>query len=260
MAGPISITSLEKWMQFLFHHFIYNADSKQDILDIGIQIRTEMDSQIKVMMMAYQLSGDFWENHDRIAPVISESLNNAFGDLRKSLIHFQPYRSMRADSDYIFWFSSRNAEDLVSAKQRLNVAFGGYGKAVYGMFAIYEHSPYARDGKTMEDTLRMPPKKYFIAYPMIKDPNWYLEPSEDRKKIMSEHISMAVNDPENNDIRSYTTLSYGIGDQEFIVMYETDSLENWSHVTQRLREARQRKWITTEYPIFVGIHMDKVEA
>jgi chlorite dismutase len=94
---------------------------------------------------------------------------------------------------------------------------------------------------------------------MIKDPTWYLEPSEDRKRIMSEHISMAVNDPENSDIRSYTTYSYGIGDQEFIVMYETDSLTDWSHVTQRLREAKQRKWITKEYPIFVGIYQDELK-
>ena len=219
-----------------------------------------MDSQIKVMMLAYRLSWKFWENHDGLNPIFSSSLDRAFKELRESLLHFQAYQSMRADSDYIFWFSSRNSEDLVRAKQRLNLAFGIYGRAVYGMFAIYEHSPYARDGKTLEDTLRMPPKKYFIAYPMIKDPSWYLEPSEDRKKIMAEHISMAVNDPENDDIRSYTTLSYGIGDQEFIVMYETDSLENWSHVTQRLREARQRKWVTTEYPIFVGIHLEKAVA
>jgi chlorite dismutase len=218
-----------------------------------------MDSQIKIMMMAYRLSGRFWKDSADLSQDISQSLDNVQEDLRKKLIHFQSYSSMRSDSDFLFWFSSRKSEDLVSAKRSLNIAFKGYGKAVYSMFAIYEHSPYARDGRTLEDTLRMPPKKYFIAYPMIKHPEWYLEPAEERKKIMSEHISMAMNDPENSDIRSYTTYSYGIGDQEFIVMYETDSLEEWSHVTQRLREARQRKWITTEYPIYVGIHQDSLK-
>ncbi|WP_162509407.1 chlorite dismutase family protein [Thermogymnomonas acidicola] len=87
---------------------------------------------------------------------------------------------------------------------------------------------------------------------MSKTPDWYLIGFEERKEILQEHIRMAVQHPENKDIRSYTTYSFGIGDQEFVVMYETDSLLNWSHVTEKLREARARKWIVKETPIFLG--------
>ena len=218
-----------------------------------------MDDEIKTMVITYRFNSNYYLHRNEVSPSVMASFMGSLKSLPSGLLNFRNYESMRWDSDIIFWFSSRRSEDLVRTKQNLNFSFQGYADAQYSMFALYEHSPYARNGTTLDDTLRFPPKKYFIAYPMIKDPTWYLEPSEERKRIMSEHISMAVNDPENSDIRSYTTYSYGIGDQEFIVMYETDSLTDWSHVTQRLREAKQRKWITKEYPIFVGIYQDELK-
>ncbi|MEM3676359.1 MAG: chlorite dismutase family protein, partial [Thermoplasmataceae archaeon] len=89
--------------------------------------------------------------------------------------------------------------------------------------------------------------------PMSKTPDWYLIDFEERKKIMAEHIGMAASHPEARQIRSYTTYSYGLGDQEFVVLYEVDSLLKWSHVTAKLREATARKWTAKEEPIFVGI-------
>ncbi len=75
---------------------------------------------------------------------------------------------------------------------------------------------------------------------------------------MAEHIGMALADPEGRSVRSYTTYSYGLGDQEFVVLYETESLAAWSHATKKLREARARKWIVNETPIIVGILREKL--
>jgi Uncharacterized conserved protein, COG3253 len=69
---------------------------------------------------------------------------------------------------------------------------------------------------------------------------------------MAEHIGMARSHPESGQIRSYTTYSFGLGDQEYVVLYEASSLTAWSHVTEKLREAKARKWIVKEEPILVG--------
>ncbi len=172
---------------------------------------------------------------------------------RKELIHLRTYRSIRHDCDLLLWLSSFDPEKLVSFKENLKRALRGLGREVYSMLSLYEHSPYLKAGEELSNSLNFPPLKYFVCYPMNKDPEWYLVDPKERKTIMGEHIGMATSNPENKDIRSYTTYSYGISDQEFVVMYETDSLADWSHVTQKLREARQRKWVTKEYPIFVGL-------
>ena len=64
-----------------------------------------------------------------------------------------------------------------------------------------------------------------------------------------------MTDPNNKDILSYTTYSFGIGDQEFVVIYETDSLYSWMKVTEKLREVEARKWIIKETPILTGIRI-----
>ncbi|GGM74683.1 chlorite dismutase [Thermogymnomonas acidicola] len=170
----------------------------------------------------------------------------------EDLINLHFYSSLRWDADIILWFSSRRPESFAEVKAAALGRGAGLIRASYSMMSIYEGSPYLRDGAKPEDTLTREPKKYFIAYPMSKTPDWYLIGFEERKEILQEHIRMAVQHPENKDIRSYTTYSFGIGDQEFVVMYETDSLLNWSHVTEKLREARARKWIVKETPIFLG--------
>ena len=159
----------------------------------------------------------------------------------------------------VIWASSYTPADLASFRENLNRTFAGLGEPVYSMLSLYEHSPYLKAGQELSDSLGFSPLKYFVTYPMNKSPDWYLIDPKERKTIMSEHIGMATSNPDNKDIRSYTTYSYGIGDQEFVVMYETDSIAQWSHVTAKLREARQRKWVTKEDPIFVGILSEPYE-
>ncbi len=100
--------------------------------------------------------------------------------------------------------------------------------------------------------LKVEPLKYFVAYPMKKSVDWYLLPFDEREKIMMEHINIAKNHPKNNGIRSYTTYSFGIGDYEFVVIYEIPNLSDWVEVVEKLREAKARKWITKEEPLLVG--------
>ncbi len=212
-----------------------------------------MSQEIYISVIACRFNGKFWKSSEEIQKSLLKELDEFFVESRKDLVHLRSYRSIRHDTDLLLWLSSFEPERLISFKENLNRVLGEYGTEDYSMLSLYEHSPYLKAGEELSKSLNFPPMKYFVCYPMNKDPEWYLEDPKERKTIMSEHISMATSNPENKDIRSYTTYSYGISDQEFVVMYETDSLAAWSHVTQKLREARQRKWITKEYPIFLGM-------
>ena len=176
------------------------------------------------------------------------------GDLKKDLISIKYYKSIRHDNDILFWSASESPLNLEKLKEGINSAIGIYGKSEYSMFSLYEHSPYTNAKNSLEDTLKTEPKKYFVAYPMSKDREWYLINYEERRKILAGHIGTARSDKESPGIISYTTYSFGLGDQEFVVLYEVDDLAAWSHVTEKLREVMARKWIINESPIFVGIY------
>jgi len=211
-----------------------------------------LSDKIYTMVLAYKGTEKLWNSHTEEIKVLENTIEGKLEILRNEFINIRSYRSLRHDSDFIFWVSSHEPEKFYDFKAGLNLLFRGMAETSFSMISIYEHSPYLREKKTLEDTLRNKPSPYFVAYPMSKTVDWYLLDYDERKKILSDHIGMAVSHPENRNIRSYTTYSYGLGDQEFVVLYEVDDLSAWSHVTEKLREATARKWIIREWPILVG--------
>ena len=166
------------------------------------------------------------------------------------------FKSLRADCDYIIWCTSDDPENLLPLKDQIKLFTIKHSmNFMKSYLSIYERSPYLKNSLNIEDQIRNSTRKYLIVYPMSKSNDWYLLPYEKRKEVMDEHIKVAMTDENNKDILSYTTYSFGIGDQEFVVLYETDDLYSWMKVTQRLREVEERKWITKETPIFTGIRI-----
>ncbi|EQB69661.1 MAG: hypothetical protein AMDU5_GPLC00003G0211 [Thermoplasmatales archaeon Gpl] len=164
-------------------------------------------------------------------------------------------KSLRGDADIIGWVSADDPSNILSFLKELKTIIDGKGEIVHSFHSIYQRSPYLKNSLKIEEQIQNSRKKYIIAYPMSKSNDWYLLPYEERKRIMDEHIRTAMTDPNNKDILSYTTYSFGIGDQEFVVIYETDSLYSWMKVTEKLREVEARKWIIKETPILTGIRI-----
>ena len=166
------------------------------------------------------------------------------------------YKSFRIHSDFIIWITSDNLDSFIAIKNQIKEFSFKYSlNLVDSYLSIYERSPYLKNSLHIEDQIKNSTRKYLIFYPMSKSNDWYLLPYEERKRIMDDHIRVAMSDENNKDILSYTTYSFGIGDQEFVVYYETDNLYSWMKITQRLREVEARKWITLETPIYVGIRI-----
>ncbi len=205
-------------------------------------------------VLTYKLNEKFWSLSVEEKRKINDNIIDFIKEYKNKLINIKYYKSIRHDNDVIFWSASEDPINLERLKEGLNSVFGIYGSTQYSMFSLYEHSPYTTASKSLEDTLKTEPKKYFVAYPMSKDREWYLINYEERKKILAGHIGTARSDKESPGIISYTTYSFGLGDQEFVVLYELDNLSGWSHVTEKLREVMARKWIINEAPIFVGIY------
>ena len=171
------------------------------------------------------------------------------------LAHFNIYHSLRGDCDLVGWVSANDPTQIEHFLRSMKDLLENNGEIVHSFMSIYQRSPYLKNSLKIEEQILESKRKFIIAYPMSKSNEWYLLPYEERKRIMDEHIKVAITDPNNKDILSYTTYSFGIGDQEFVVIYETDSLYLWMKVTEKLREVEARKWIIKETPILTGIRI-----
>lgn len=213
---------------------------------------------VYIMVQCYSFTDRFWSlDHAKKESELKE-LIDFISEQKKSLIHVQAYKSLRNDMDLVFWYSSRKIDPLVNFKYKFRSMMGDLVTGSYGSFSVYRESPYLKPGQDLADTLRRDPMPYFVAYPMSKENSWYQLKYEERKEIMAEHIGVALSHPDNKNIRSYTTYSFGISDGEFMVIYEVDDFSKWSNVTAKLREVRARVWIKNEIPIITGTHIDDV--
>jgi len=214
---------------------------------------SENNKKIAYMYISsIKLSSKWWSLSKEERRKIIDNIESLESNFKNSLISLKRYVSLRYDNDVIYWISSFETSRIIDFKYTLLSVLRDLGEETFSMFSIYKPSPYTRGNFDIRSVLNLEPLRYFIAYPMKKDVEWYLLPFEEREKIMKEHIEIAKNHPKNKGIRSYTTYSFGIGDFEFVVIYEAPSIEDWVEVVEALREAKARKWVTKEEPILVG--------
>ncbi|OJI08455.1 MAG: hypothetical protein BK997_00105 [Candidatus Micrarchaeum sp. ARMAN-1] len=157
------------------------------------------------------------------------------------------YNSLRGDSDVLLWLMCENPKDLMAAKLMAEESLSEHALWKAGFLSVYTSS---------KEKPEPDGKDYFVAYPMSKKPDWYLLGKEESKRIVADHVKIAVESSHNKGITSYTTKSFGIADYEFVVIYEIPNIFEWVAVTEELRSAEARKWITNEAPILTGIRMD----
>jgi chlorite dismutase len=94
-------------------------------------------------------------------------------------------------------------------------------------------------------------KPYLIIYPFSKTMEWYLMSREARQGMMNEHIRIGK---QYDDIRQLLLYSFGLQNQEFVVVYETDELARFSDLVNELRATEARRYTLRDTPLHTAIY------
>jgi Uncharacterized conserved protein len=205
----------------------------------------------------------FWLSRSR--DDIVEAFSSDLRDIFREAILANLYIPLRAGMDLLVWISTDMPELIARFRSVLRGKYGGFLGEVLSFLAVYRPSKYFPPHQDLREYVARAskdPYDYIVAYPMKKSPEWYLLPFEERRKIMAEHASQARSLSAGKKIRSYTAYSYGLDDNEFLVIYELEDLEAWNIVVEKLREAQHRRWVMREEPILTGkyISLDSLKA
>jgi chlorite dismutase len=112
-------------------------------------------------------------------------------------------------------------------------------------------SVYARAPSTQEiDPFAEQRATYLVLYPFVKTIQWYLLSKDTRQGMMNEHIRIGHQYPEIKQLLLY---SFGVQDQEFIVVYETETLYRFSELVNELRGSDVREYTERDTPVYTGI-------
>ena len=167
---------------------------------------------------------------------------------------------LRHDCDFLILTISTSLENIqVFASKIYSTILGKYVEPVNTFLSLTRKSTYSNQVKLgfERDDDGDAPLKYLVVYPFIKSREWYLLPLETRKQMMDEHIKVGRKYP---DIRLNTTYSFGIGDQDFMLAFETDDLSSFQDLIMELRETQVSRYILKDLPMIpcVSKKMDEI--
>jgi chlorite dismutase len=113
-------------------------------------------------------------------------------------------------------------------------------------------SQYTKTRSTQEiDPFSKERLPYLILYPFVKSVDWYLMSREARQGMMNEHIRIGKAYPEITQLLLY---SFGLQDQEFVVVYEAEDLTQFSDLVYELRSTEARRYTERDTPNFSAIY------
>lgn len=154
---------------------------------------------------------------------------------------------LRHDSEFMIWTISSSLENIqIFTSKIYSTILGKYIEPTSTFLSLTRKSIYSNQIKAGFEREDEPSLKYLIVYPFIKSRDWYLLPLDTRKQMMDEHIRVGRKYPE---IRRNTTYSFGIGDQDFMLAFETDDLSRFQNLIMDLRETQLSKYILKDLPM-----------
>ena len=164
---------------------------------------------------------------------------------------------LRHDAEFMIWSISPSLENIqIFASKMYSTIFGKYVEPTNTFLSLTRRSIYSNQAKLgfeRDDDAQL---KYVVVYPFIKSREWYLLPFEKRKQLMDEHIKVGRKYPE---IRLNTTYSFGIGDQDFMLAFETEDLSKFQDLIMDLRETQVSRYILKDIPMIPCVLKDMDE-
>lgn len=159
----------------------------------------------------------------------------------------------KANTVLMLWFHSDTPEKMQSLLNDLmHTHLGNYLAISYTLFGMTRKSVYSAKPQGNNVSLNSKPRlPYLIIYPFTKTKGWYLLDREKRKALMAEHMKIGSG---YRQIRQLLLYAFGIDDHEFIVSYETASLEDFQTLVMDLRASQARLYTLNDTPIFTCIY------
>jgi chlorite dismutase len=205
--------------------------------------------------MFLKFTEPFWaqpaEQRSALFPMLAADLQSA-----GACTYFYQISPISAQADFLLW----NAAPLESEKdeatffERLARAINPrrqWMQPAVNLWGYTKPSVYARAPSPQEmDPFAAQRQPYLVLYPFVKTIQWYLLGKDTRQGMMNEHIRIGHQYPEIKQLLLY---SFGVQDQEFIVVYETENLYRFSELVNELRGSDVREYTERDTPVYTGI-------
>jgi len=166
-----------------------------------------------------------------------------------------PYATLgfKPSTTFMLWARSHEPAAIQTAlRNLLHTPAGAHLGLTQSLFGLIRQSQYNKHPPKSDQVIladeRLP---YLIIYPFTKTPAWHLLEFEERRRLMGTHVQVGIRHPA---IRQCLLYAYGVDDHEFIVSYETPTLEAFQDLIIELRSNAVRGYTQNDLPIYTCIY------
>ncbi len=168
---------------------------------------------------------------------------------------------LRADCHFLLWRICYSFEQLqLMQAELMHTRLAGYVVPVHSFMGMTRRSQYkighAHYEHVESGVLKCGVHKYLMLHPFVKTRNWYQLPFEERQRIVQEYIKVSEDFPQ---LRVNTIYSFGLDDQEFILVLEVDDPSQVITLAMRLRETQNSMYTLRDTPILTAVQCSTQE-
>jgi len=195
----------------------------------------------------------------------NQTLSNWWASLSTAAPRVDVYQlyPIQADADVLVWSAVETSDPNQAGNFFANYAcqtnpYRRTIQTVQTLWGFTRPSEYTKTRSTQEiDPFATERKPYLVMYPFVKTTDWYLMSRDLRQGMMNEHIRIGKQYPEIKQLLLY---SFGLQDQEFIVVYETDDLGHFSDLVYELRSSEVRRYTLRDTPLYTALYHSPQET
>lgn len=187
-----------------------------------------------------------------------ESAKEVAGVLSASGVRLRSYSTLglRDDADFLLWLAAESVDEVQDAASRLyRTVFGKYISPSRTYLSRTRPSLYSKPGEAQPPSFVAgnAPRRYAVVYPFTKSREWYLLSAEQRRAMMDEHIAVGKKYP---GVVLNTTYAFGVHDEDFVLSFECDRLDEFQDLIMELRETAVSRYVAADTPMIVCVSKD----
>lgn len=177
--------------------------------------------------------------------------------------NFDVYQNTDSRADVLVWCALNapeacTASDYFEKFALVTTPFRHLIRPVDSLWGFTRPSQYTKARSNQEiDPLATTRLRYLVMYPFTKTPEWYLMSRESRQGMMNEHIRIGK---QYEEIKQLLLYSFGLQEQELVVVYETDDLPRFSDLVNELRDTEARRFTLKDTPVYTAIYHPAAET
>ncbi|MET0590223.1 MAG: hydrogen peroxide-dependent heme synthase [Naasia sp.] len=169
---------------------------------------------------------------------------------------FYDVSGLRADADLMVWLHADTAEALQGAIRELRRVRGITELAVtWSSMGVHRDAEFNRShvpGFLRGEHAR----QWLCVYPFVRSFDWYILPEADRGRMLAEHGRKGA---AFKSVVANTVAAFALGDYEWLLPMESDSLTDLVDMMRELRATDARLHVREEVPFFTGRLIETTE-